>query len=390
MNILKMKRVRDSPLPAQKTSSFEGEEGNEKAGRENSQILPSLDSSPQIFNIQSGFPDGIPRQFTEESPLIVDNSILSDYQTCSTRGMIKYHHNLTQNTDSHSLLIGSATHKALEFYFKGGSAKEALNIFKKIYYEFGSALDPEDAFSWENTEATFSSWLAGHSLESLPLIPLPSTIEGPLITPLNPSLWGRRVLFLGLLDLIVRDKATNDLAIMDNKTTAKRLDQFWVNQFKTSSQLSGYIWLAQETKIHEKLEAKFPISSAYINTIQFSRLPASNRNCKVHSVAYSICRGLHAVARLDGPFTRTPLQISEWLDNARGMALRWAREREEYGKLEDLRKIPKNGMFLYEACKFCSFGDFCSGIIADPTRLPQFFRTKTWEPWNVEGGEIKE
>lgn len=340
---------------------------------------------PQELTLSSfskdSFLEGIPNIYTEESPLIVDNSILSTFATCHTEALISYHHNLVSNTDSNSLQVGRATHKALEHFFKGGEPKEAMKIFKEVYYPAGNSLAPESYLSWENTSVTFETWLAGHSLDSLSYKPLPGTIEGAIISPLWPERWGKRVLYLGLIDLLVEDKATRTLAIMDHKSTSKRLDDSWTNQFKTSSQISGYIWLAQRAKIQEKLNTSSPINSAYINTIQFSKLPVSERKCPKHSVAYSICKGLHALARLDGPFMRSPLQLSQWLNEARDLTEMWAQNRESFGDLKNLRGAGKRGLFQYEACKFCSFQDFCAGTIQDPQRLPEFFKNSKWEPW---------
>jgi len=50
---------------------------------------------------------------------------------------------------------------------------------------------------------------------------------------------------------------------------------------------------------------------AYINAIEFSRLPSSDRRCTVHAVAYSECGHLHANSDLL-IVERTPAEIEEW------------------------------------------------------------------------------
>jgi hypothetical protein len=326
----------------------------------------------------------LPEVYTEESPLIVDNTILSTFATCSTKAMISYHHHLVSQEDSNPLLVGQAAHKALEVFFKGGGAKESLIVFQTLYYSHGSLLAPEEALSWENTQATMETWFASHAPDSLSFTALPGTIEGALTAPLWEEKWGKRVLFLGLVDLLIQERATGTLAIMDHKTTSKRLDDSWVGQFRTSAQLSGYIWLTQQTRIHEKLDKLSPVTSAYINTIQYARLPVSDRKCPRHAVPYSICKGLHALARLDGPFQRSPLQLKSWLADARALTRKWAWTREKQGELSHLREVTKEGLFLYEACKWCPFTSYCDGTISDAERLTQFFKTKEWTPWKEE------
>jgi hypothetical protein len=93
---------------------------------------------------------------------------------------------------------------------------------------------------------------------------------------------------------------------------------------------------------------------------------------------------MHAIARLDGPFQRTPLQLEQWLANTRRLTREWAWTRERFPQLDTLRAVPKQGLFHYEACKFCPFTSFCEGTIADGTRLPQFFKQREWKPWGKE------
>jgi hypothetical protein len=329
--------------------------------------------------------DDLPARFTEDSPLIIDNTILSSFATCSTKALISYHHNLVSQEDSNPLLVGQAAHKALEVFFKGSSAKDAMKVFQEGYYPHGNLLAPEEPLSWENTSATMDTWFAGHSLASLSFRPVPGMIEGAIQAPLWPDKWGKRVMYLGLVDLLVQERATGIVMILDHKTTSKRLDDTWTTQFKTSAQLSGYVWLVQQLEVQEKLDLAQPINSAYINTIGFTRLPVSDRKCPKHAVEYSICKGLHATFRFDGPFQRSPLQLNQWRDNARKLARKWAWTRENHPELDHLRAAEKSGLFQYEACKFCAFTDFCSGIISDGKRLPEFLKMKAWTPWKEEG-----
>lgn len=329
----------------------------------------------------------LPDCYTEESPLIVDNTILSTFATCHTKATIAYHHHLTSPEDSNPLLVGSAAHKALELFFKGASPKDAMKTFQDLYYPYGNLLAPEESLSWENTCATMETWFAGHTLDSLPFMALPGLIEGAITAPLWPERWGKRVLYLGLVDLLVQDRATGTLAIVDHKTTSKRLDDTWVGQFKTSAQLSGYIWLSQQSGVHERLDKALPVSAAYINTIGFTRLPVSDRKCVKHAVPYSICKGMHSITRLDGPFQRTPLQLNQWLRDARRLTKEWAWTREHYPTLDALRTVPKDGLFLFEACKFCAFTSYCDGTISDGNRLPHFLKTHAWEPWGKENNQ---
>ena len=329
----------------------------------------------------------LPAQFTEENPLIVDNSILSTLATCSTRTLLTYGHHLVSPEDSLALLAGQATHKALETYFLSGSPVDAYTMLDSLYkIPRTMELDPEEPLSWDSVSLTFLNWLDTHSLSTWPYEALPKTVERPLMAPLWEAAWGKRVLFLGLVDLIVRDKSTGLLSIMDHKTTSRYLGDDWKNGFSLSSQLSGYLWLAETLGIHEQLDSAIPISTALINTIQFTKLPTANRKCKTHAVPYPECRGMHAKYQLDGPFYRTPPMLAQWLGNARLLTSRWIELLAEYPTLGDTMRSPREGVFQYDACRWCPFPQYCRGLIPTPEQLPGYFKVKPWRPW----GEAKQ
>jgi hypothetical protein len=257
-----------------------------------------------------------------------------------------------------------------------------MTVFRNAYFPWASQfLSVESPLSWENTSVSLEHWFATHQPDS-PTFPkpIPSSLEAILSHPLWEEVWGKRVIFVGLVDGIVQNPATGLLSLMDHKTTSFSLTKFYADQFILSSQLSGYLWLAQQNAIHDKLNSPYPISTVLINAIQFAKLPDSTRKCPLHSLPYLECRRFHANSALLGPFSRTPNLIETWHRNAIALTQRWIALKETFPSLNNFSTIPKDGQFAYNICPRCSFFGPCRGMIP-PESLEMAYTTREWTPW---------
>lgn len=327
----------------------------------------------------------LPASVTEENPLYIDNSLLGTVASCGTKALLQYHHHLNSPELSSALLAGTIAHESLATYFTTKSADLALEKFKAGYYEHGQTLDPSENLSWENTSVTMAQWFSTHALESLPFTVLPSSVERTVIVPLWEEAWGKRVLFVGLIDAVLQWRDTGVLSILDHKTTGLPLNHHWKNKFYVSSQLSGYLWAAGRSAIHTQIpelspSPGLPITSAMINTIQFSKLPDSTRKCKLHGLSYLECRQFHANFQLDGPLARTPLALQLWRQDAIRLTQKWLDLTQAYPTLDASQASPREGFFQYNGCLYCPFVEYCRGMYT-PLQLPQMFRYQKWQPW---------
>ena len=76
--------------------------------------------------------------------------------------------------------------------------------------------------------------------------------------------------------------------VVDHKTTGF-INSMWTDQWAMDGQVTGYIWAARQL-LRDK-----PVMGAFINGVQFSKLPNDGvRKCKDHGVKYAECGPMHA------------------------------------------------------------------------------------------------
>lgn len=274
----------------------------------------------------------------------ISNSSLKSIATCTTLAYLQHVIRLPEK-DTAPLMSGKAGHEALGEYVLTGDIAKAEAKYEKLYRPWAEAyVEPGDRLSFVNTADILGRWLREHPLARSPFTYDPTWVERKL--ELEDSALG--IKFTGVLDGLVRDKALGEEGIVDHKFTGRITPQ-WIEQWQMDSQITGYLWLVSQL-------VKKPIRKAWINAIEFSKLPDSNRKCATHGVLYTECRLLHAKWLLIGPLTRTPQQIYEWGETARGLtiALRTLAE----WPLEKVNQLPVEGMFTGK-CSYCRFRAFC-------------------------------
>jgi len=273
-----------------------------------------------------------------------------------------------------------------------------------------SYLDTPDTgrLSYDNVRAILVAWLDRHKRTDFPWRVHPDDVEVPIVntlytTPHDECLCGhalsrhtRRegtepeerpcdmcvcatyrncIKHVGKLDLLGQPTgASGSYCPVDHKTTYK-IDAKFVRQFDISSQLSGYLWAAGklcDTPGHQLV--------AFINAIELSQLPTSDRRCSKHGVQYNECSLEHMNCQVIGPIERTASQIERWESDAITFGIRfhklWSHARR-FGA-DAMPDVPMEGTFN-NSCGWCEFREWC--LFSRSTLQTERFTHSPWEPW---------
>lgn len=226
-----------------------------------------------------------------------------------------------------------------------------------------------DRLDATNIRTILEAWFDKNPIDALPWLIDPKRVEVGVSATLFNSSKGT-IVFCGQLDLLATMREDGEtLTPVDHKTTGQ-LNARFVNQYTMDSQQSGYDWLASQL-------TGTPIRVSYINAIELSLLPNSDRKCAKHGVPYFECSPEHMNAQVIGPIERTEHQIEEWQDEAIGLAIKYRRLLANYD-LESLHDVPKEGTFN-GSCSYCEFREFCN-IDRPIKQVPRMFVQSKWEP----------
>lgn len=284
-----------------------------------------------------------------KTKLYLDNSTLEVVAKCDTATILGAYHELSSREESAPLICGQAVHEVLAAHFSGVDAYHALEHLG-TYVDVGSQLPVDNRLSYENVHKIMAYWLEANRLQDFPFRPIVSGIEKPLTATLYED-DDYEINLVGLLDLPARKLSNNQMVIIDHKTTGK-VNYTWKEKFYLGSQVDSYLWLVQQNYPTEH------VTEMYINAIELSSVPNSNRKCAVHGVTYSECGDLHPNHELMGPFTRSPELIESWRQSAIGLASRYVCLLEEDTAFEDLHYQLQQGRFN-GSCSYCTFQQFC-------------------------------
>lgn len=149
---------------------------------------------------------------------------------------------------------------------------------------------------------------------------------------------------------------TDDYLVTHN--TTGKLDGRFIRSFEMDSQFSTYLWGARADAARAGLPAEH-IIGGLVNAIQLIPLPASDRKCAKHGVAYAECRDLHLVAERIGIIERTHAFLDEsWLPTARALAAHHRALLDSFADVSQIAAVPMEGQFN-GACATCDFAAFC-------------------------------
>ena len=325
------------------------------------------------------------------TPVYLDNTILKAIATCSTRALMQYAYGLRSREARTPLTAGIAFHEALAHYLIHSEPVAAVQVFEQTYRPYAEEqhITSADRYSWQNCAAILAEWIVRnppHVLNAAFRID-PTLVEvgfmWPLLdgdtcgcgAPLDAAVhqsggcqpWAP--IFVGRMDAIVHDHTQGGLYVLDHKTTG-RLDSRFLRSFTNDSQLSGYVFAAQQ-------HTQQPVHGAIINAIEVKKIPDSARRCATHGVAYAECGPTHLEMVRTG-LNRTAEQLATWRTTTLMLFRRWRLLTHQHPDLTHITQVHTEGVFN-AGCQWCDFTEWCS--IGRPQHLvPTMFEHELWNP----------
>lgn len=313
----------------------------------------------------------------------VDNSLLRTVQ-CETRVAARHGWGYTSAEEAIAAFCGQCVHETLAAHLKGEPIEHCLKLLELMYRGYSDQHIPLDRrhrfyrLRWENVNAIIHEWLVRNPKSTLPFGVNPKLVEVGFQVPLNDECvcghgerhhrrggcqWRDKCgcdaflhafIFYGRYDALVTAEHDNSLYVLDHKTTG-RLTPYKVDEYRSDSQMSGYVWAARQTTGQ-------PVVGIYINAIELSVLPSDPvRKCKGnkfnHGVPYSECGPLHMESQMLC-YTRSGEQLNQWRRTAIALARRYRDIVAKAPTKEDVGNLLTEGAF-YGACLFCDFKDWC-------------------------------
>jgi hypothetical protein len=311
--------------------------------------------------------------------LVVDQTLAKDVARCSRRAVLRSWHGYAPLEESVFLHSGHAVHSGLADYFSNWDQKRAMAEIGLEYSEPWSAQleeakqraqsgedEKEDSIlrlHWDNVARVMETWFEFNTRSSLPFDVV--SVEEPFALPLVDGVY-----LVGRIDADVVDKATRLKRTLETKTTG-RVDRRWVRQFRNDAQNSLYLWA------NEQIKGEL-YTGTFVNAIELSRAPGSDRKCSKHNLPYRECGSLHPNHQIV-PVHRTEEEVATTLRDTIGLANKYWDTVERWPKLEQIQEVPAEGRFTGE-CTYCTFQEFCA-IGAKPEALESIARVERWEPF---------
>jgi len=301
----------------------------------------------------------------------VDNSVLYAVATCDTKAVLRHVLGYTSVEESAKRKAGEAGHAALAAFFRGATSREAMIVFREGYKWWADCnVEAHDRLAYENCAAVLRGWFDTRT-KTLPFTPIPKFVEIGFKVPLDDN---GEFAFIGRMDDIGESKDGSGLYIVDHKFTG-RISSEWTKQFQTDSAITGYIWAAAKI-------AKQPVIGAFINAIEFSKVPTSDRKCKEHGVLYSECGVYHANFDIQ-VMVRSKQQTEHWRQSAISLAKTYKTLKETFPTVKHADLPSMQGLFN-RACTWCEFSGFCGGG-RQPHALEAGYVYSPWHPFKKTG-----
>ena len=311
--------------------------------------------------------------------LRVDNSRLTSVATCDTQAVLQYIHGYQGKDEPAPRMGGKMGHASMAEFFKTlGDAEHALGVFTELYKGFSDQHKLKDGefaqWSWENMFAVLGHYFSTHEIGQFPFTPIVESVETPVVAKLDEGieLWC-------MLDMLGRENVTGGLYPVDHKFRGSGISHWWLRQFVRGSQLTGYMWAAQQ-------QTGEVVPGAYLNAIDMKKLPdlrykkdGSPYKCNKHSCPVTECRMLHSEHQLK-IVTRSPQAIEDWRREAVGLARRFKALGKAFGDIELIQYAGVQGTFN-GGCTFCGFKDWCNAG-RRVELIEGMLIHSPWEPWN--------
>lgn len=323
--------------------------------------------------------------------LYIDNTIYKSVFGCSLQLVLRHILHWNSREESTHLRAGTAMHESQAVWNRalceGAPADQARDAaifeFQKHYEQYSREwVEPDNRLAYDNLALILDEWYLRHHGRLPWMVPDPRLIEVGFAYPLDAQS-GRDVAF-GRFDLIVRVINDGTWAVVDHKSTG-RIDLNWVDQWSIDSQISQYTWGA--------LQHVPDLAGFFVNGIEFSKLPSSDRKCRDHGIPYNQCAPAHMHSRIVGPIGRAPEMLARWHADAVRGAEKYRFYAEHYdpalvGTTPDLSNVEMEGPFT-GACRFCAFKDWCR-TGRNAAMLPAMYVQDEWRPFDPREFEGRE
>lgn len=301
-------------------------------------------------------------------PELVDNTAMSEFGLCETRGYYFSNHRIVPSGANIHLHAGGAFAFGLEksrraFYQDGLGKDEAMRLGLEAIIQFYGPITPPPAKtgdkSVDNVVRAFDSYMQRYPLGEDPIKPLitangqamveftfsmPTEVKHPLTG--NPILYGGRADMIGAMTT----GEVQTLFVTDEKT-ASQLGESWAKQFDLDSQFTGYIAAA---KTHG-----YPVAGALVRGVGLLKTKISHAEVTVY---------------------RKDWEIQRWWENLHLKLHRWIRAWET-GQFE--KALAKSACSAYGECPYALL---CKSSEPD-NWIPLHYRRNTWNPLEKDHGE---
>ena len=277
--------------------------------------------------------------------ILIDNSMLGDILSCSTRAWVKYvqhKHMRVQEGDGHErMAVGTLFHQVFAHSLMQWMDEANLAWFAQAYQETFPEGVTTEKYELHNLLLIAETWLRSsrQHFRGMDVVDVEQYLEMPL------SPW---VTYFGTVDAVVRDQ--HGLWIVESKTTGwltEEKKRFWTR----GSQGMGY-WELVKHKYGEEPRG------VIWNVVEIGKVPPWDGNvhkkCQKHGVKYLECQTLHVSSQVIGPVGYSQEQREVWRYDVLTAA-------EKFAQLErsPLENIMQEGRFTYPGCATCPFTDWC-------------------------------
>jgi hypothetical protein len=204
-------------------------------------------------------------------PDIVDNTLLSAFRRCETFGYYSGIRRIRSHEESTHLIAGGAFARGLEItrksFFESGKsfADSLVNGVEALILEYGEH-EPHPKIAQKGVsnmiaalDYYFRVWPIDKQLVPYKLANGKHAIEFSFCLPTNVMhpISGDPIMYAGKFDMIgVHDN--NQLFVTDEKTSTQ-LGEYWMQRWRMSNQMTGYVWAARMHGI--------PVKGAWIRGI---------------------------------------------------------------------------------------------------------------------------
>jgi len=275
-----------------------------------------------------------------------DNSMIREFQACPRKFYLRYalHLKTKDKSNRFKAEFGSAIHAGLQKYYDNGTLEQCKVAFTEYWLPY-EGHDPKGIRNLLKGLTIIEDYIKLHPIEKENWeVAYAKGAELEIAVDISCEETGE-VLFIGKVDLAIRDKLTRILSPLDHKTTG------WSGFLTTkpNHQLAGYSYSLQEMTGEE-------VDGGILNQIYFTK----------HQIKYT---------REKASFNKAYLK-EEWLRDIRRV-IKWIKE------CFSTDFFPKNtdNCSQYGGCEFLYICKNSQSSSIYPSLLATLYEEDKWEPY---------